>query len=608
MTMQQTLDRPLKSEDDSSLRKIRVSLAGGNEELLQSVEDRLSAGSIDCSRIDVDDLPEAVKYRDALVVSLDPPQWEGIDQIEEARRAGYTGFIAAVSSSRESAEALRAVKAGADHVLFLPAEGIEFDLLEEKIRMAEGGASSQAGMLKDFFGPVDQGMILLDGAGRFIFANRSAIKILSAGCENDVADVIERNCPDSIFEKARRKSSAITYLDVTLPDKETNKLLGLEICYIDPGTRGRFFLVLLHDFSKWKKLDELRSRFATSLSHRMRTPLTAIRNAVKILSGEKHFPAGIEREKLLDIGWRNVEKLIANLDELQKIFMIESEELNVCRTLIKVKSRIKPLLERLEAEEKIKGFKLGIPEMTLFTGCSRLDDFIVSSIEAYGKWLGEASFIECSSSLKEDFCLNGKIERKLKIYIRPRTSGWMKTVRGSMKDFLSLHEAHRGLVLGRLASALDGELEISSGNTISLVLPIKPSYDREKDLVHPLHMMIERADLMSAEFCLVNLRMVGDPNGKKRFAGLLENCLCQICSDENIVSRDEDSFGYSLFILGKGPDEIAILQQEIDRRFMNACRNCGDEIYPSLRWNVRYSRVPGLDDPSIDSLLPGGLC
>ncbi len=457
--------------------------------------------------------------------------------------------------------------------------------------MAKSGNSDASSLLDSLLEPVEQGVVILDHSRTPVFANRCAKGILSVAANEEIAGIIERSCPDSLFDKCTSNGSAVTYVDVTLPDKETRKLLGLEVRAIGiPGESAAYY-VLIHDFSRWKKLDELRSRFATSLSHRMRTPLTAIRNAVKILSEQPL--EGEDREKLLDIGWRNVEKLITNLDELQKIFMIESEETKVCRVLTRARHDLKPVFDKLQSEGKLRGYKIGMPDMTVFTGRGSLRDFIVTSIEAYNTWLGEAPFIECSSSIKEELCYHGGVEKSLKIYLRPRTSGWLRSVREGLRDYLSFHEAHRGLVLDRLADALDAELEISSGNTISIRLPLKPSFDREKDLVSPLHMMMERADFSGSEFCLIDMHMVGTSDSASELVGTLEKVMCSVLTGEHMISKGEDGSSWVHFIVGKCPDDIEGVMKSVHDKFLEACRRSGEQMIPSLRWETRYSRVAG---------------
>jgi hypothetical protein len=474
------------------------------------------------------------------------------------------------------------------HVATIP----EMETEAAASRDSEGsGGSLASSVLESLLEPLEQGVVILDNSRTPVFANRCARGILCAATDGEISGIIERSCPDSLFEKCMSIGSAVTYVDVTLPDHETRKLLGLEVRSIGiPGETAAFY-VLIHDFSRWKKLDELRSRFATSLSHRMRTPLTAIRNAVKILSEQPLV--GEEKEKLLDIGWRNVEKLISNLDELQKIFMIESEEMKVCRTLTRVRHDLKPVFEKLQADGKLRGYKIGMPEMTVFTGRGSLRDFVVTTIEAYNTWLGEAPFIECSSSIKEEICYHGGVERSLKIYFRPRTSGWLRSIREGLKDYLSFHEAHRGLVLSRLADALDAELEISSGNTISIRLPLEPTFNREKDLVSPLHMMIERADLTGSEFCLTDMRMLGASDDVTRMVGTLESVMCSVLADEHVVSKGEEGLSWVHFIVGRCSEDIEDIMRSVHDKFQETCRRSGEQMIPSLRWETRYSRVAG---------------
>jgi len=463
-----------------------------------------------------------------------------------------------------------------------------------------GAGSAALEILRMVLDPVEQGIVLVDGDCRPFYANRWACRILSARNGGEVAGIVEHTCPKGIYTQCREKRKAVTYLDVRLPGEGRRKLLGLEVLYQDQPFVAPFYLMLMHDFSDWKKLDDLRSRFATSLSHCMRTPLTAIRNVHSILSDEVNI-AGPERERLLGIGWRNIERLIGQLDELQKVFMVESEEMNVCRTLVRIRNLLKPLFNDLERKKAIRGYKLRISDITSLTGRGRLRDFIVAAIDAYGKWMGEAPFIECVSSLREDFYSTGGIEKKFKLSLRPRVPGVHEERRESLKDFLTYCEAHRGLVLSRIATAIDGEMEICTGNTISLLLPVHPSYDREKDLIHPLHMMTERAELEHGEFHLVSMKMVGVVDGEIRFTRLLESSLCACACDDGIVSRGEEPFSYSIFLINRSRDQVADILRAVQDRFAGSCRHSGEEIYPSVRWEIQHSRTPcaGQNSPEL---------
>lgn len=457
-------------------------------------------------------------------------------------------------------------------------------------------------ILEVFLEPVEQGILILDQDRSLVFANRSARDILPSGKDGVRDEPVLSEIPGSIFEKCRREKTAITYVDVKMKGCTGHRLIGLEACYIDSVPEGPVYLMLFHDFSKWKELDESRSKFATMMSHRMRTPLTSIRNVVKLMGGSEHLEYA-EKEKLLDIGWRNVEKLIANLDELQKIFMIESEEESVCRTMVRVKHEMRSIFEQALQSEKIKGYKMSLPEIIAFTGQGRLRDFIGSAIESYDRWLSEKLFIECSTSVKEEYDYSGVPHRNLVLYLRPRTCSSLRRTRESLKDFLTMHEAHRGLVLGRLAKALDGEYRISPGNTISLSIPLDPVFDREKDLVNPLHMMIERADISRGEFSLVSISMKSSGEVESKFNDILEKILFQEMTGDSLVAKGEKRTCYSLFLDDMETDAIDILLGSIKKHFLSACRSIGEEVFPSLQWEVKYNRKPGIHESPMEILL-----
>ncbi len=525
----------------------------------------------------------------AVFIDLETQEIDAVELVIMARRRGYNGYIVMVSASRDRERIAAAIRAGANDFLSRPFRDFELDLITEKIRSGRAGPGPMLESLEAVLQSVDQGFILLDGSRRVIFVNRCAGEILKTNQCDEVSGIIEQSCPESIFDQCRDGRPTATFLDLSYTKQDRHSLVGLEAFYLDTLLSEPCYLFLMRDFSQWRKLDELHSRFATYLSHQMRTPLTSIRNSVKILSDGCNCLPHEERERLLDIGWRNVEKLISSLDELQKIFMIESEELSVCRTLVKVRKELRPLLDEIERSGGIRGYKIRIPDITIMTGRARFRDFISTAVDAYGKWIGETPYIECISSIREDFKSQGGVDRRLKVTIRPRAHPGHEGMK-CLKDYLSFDEAHLGLVLKRLASVLDGDLEISDHNSISLLIPMDPPFDREKDLVHNLHSMTEKAELTGGEVHLVDLKMVGINDGGVHFTGILEDSLCAVMQHHGVVAKGEQSFGYSVFILNRPIDSIDDIMKGIRDRFTRLCRERGEEIYPSLRWDVRYSR------------------
>jgi hypothetical protein len=444
--------------------------------------------------------------------------------------------------------------------------------------------------LRSALEPVNQGAILLDEECVPFYANKRARDILDAASLGDVGRILERGDLAAQCMKSRGEGSNVTFIDVSkTEDGAKSLLIGFEVHECPASASGRAYLILMHDFSEWRKLDELHSRFATYLSHRMRTPLTSARNAIMILS-EKDEPLDVAvRERFLDIGCRNIEKLISSFDELQKVFMIDSGEIDACRSLIRIGREVNVILAEAEKSGLIKGFKLRSADCTALTSPSRLREYVFSAAEAMAEWLGEAPFVDCSVTLDDG--LEEAASPALVISLSPR--GRSAEGERSLNDFLALGEPRKGLILERLAHALDGEHSAVANDSLRLRLSADPCFDRERDLVHPLHMMLERSGLENASFHLVSMRLYGAHSGAERFSRLLEANVCAHLSKDNwLVSRGDMPGRFSLFAVGASRESIGEMMESLRERFAHCCRERGEELYPAFRWEIAFSRDP----------------
>ncbi|MCK4235633.1 MAG: hypothetical protein KAX38_00845, partial [Candidatus Krumholzibacteria bacterium] len=63
------------------------------------------------------------------------------------------------------------------------------------------------------------------------------------------------------------------------------------------------------------------------------------------------------------------------------------------------------------------------------------------------------------------------------------------------------------------------------------------------------------------------------------------------------------ALSYSVFVTNRSTSEVIEMMKSIHKRFIKSCIESGEEIYPSLRWEIMYSRVPSSDEPSIEGSL-----
>jgi DNA-binding response OmpR family regulator len=527
-----------------------------------------------------------------LFTDLEMPLMRGADLAAKARTRGYRGMIVVATASREQADLVAAIGNGADEILVKPVKDGDLDLIIAKAEARARRDFPAMELLRAVLEPVDQGVVFLDEECVPFYANRRACEILDAAGVREVREVLERGNLAAHVMKEQGPHGGVVFVDVSKPGAAGARLLvGFETHEVAGVAPGRTYIVLMHDFSEWRKLDELHSRFATYLSHRMRTPLTSARNAVQILSGKDDSLDVAERERFLDIGCRNIEKLISSFNELQKVFMVESGEINAYRSLIRVSGELDAILGECEHNGLIKGFKLRAPDCTALTCRSRLKEYVMNGVEAMAGWLGELPYVDCTVTTS-DGLEDGVDEPALFITLGPRRR--TGETKASLKDYLALDEIRKGLVLERLARALDGSHVIAANDALRLRLPAQPSFDRERDLIHPLHMMLERSDLDRTAFHLVSMRLYGAVTDMRRFSRLLEANLCAIFGkDEWLVARQEGPERFALFATGASRSQIGEAMKSLRERFASCCRERGEELYPAIRWEITYCREPG---------------
>ncbi len=98
----------------------------------------------------------------------------------------------------------------------------------------------------------------------------------------------------------------------------------------------REVIVVLHDISEMKKLEEIKADFIINTTHELKTPLTSIRGFVETL--EKDLPK--ESKKFIDIILRNIDRLnlivsdLLTLSDLErKNKKIDISEFNIIKTI-----------------------------------------------------------------------------------------------------------------------------------------------------------------------------------------------------------------------------------------------------------------------------------
>jgi signal transduction histidine kinase len=169
--------------------------------------------------------------------------------------------------------------------------------------------------------------------------------------------------------------------------KEGNETFYIshQINLMDENEKSAGQITVLHDVTGFKKLDKLKSDFLTTISHELKTPLTAINMTIDILLREIRGKLTRQQKELLQGAKEDSNRMKNFLLQLLDLTKLESGVFNFKMQKIAVKNLIeqavKPL--QLKIEEKLISIKMIISDKLIYIPGdeSQLERVLINLIE-----------------------------------------------------------------------------------------------------------------------------------------------------------------------------------------------------------------------------------
>jgi two-component system phosphate regulon sensor histidine kinase PhoR len=178
------------------------------------------------------------------------------------------------------------------------------------------------GFARSIFDPIPDPVMLLDGSGRALFANRAMRDVLGTDVERKPVSALLRT-PSVLEAIARTQASGEPQsleFAFRVPVERFYQAYVARTATTPPIT-----VLVLHDLTIAKRTEQMRADFVANASHELRTPLAAVSGFIDTLRGHARDDAEA-REKFLGIMSVEAGRMRRLIEDLLSLTRIELNE------------------------------------------------------------------------------------------------------------------------------------------------------------------------------------------------------------------------------------------------------------------------------------------
>lgn len=216
---------------------------------------------------------------------------------------------------------------------------------------------------------ISDGVIALDSKRKILFFNKAAEKITAVDTKTVLGQPIDRvirvfdktaelfipqYCPRKTgFEGIIFQKENLALESVSGKKSSVNVITG----QVKEGEKIRLgYILTLHDITREKRVEEMKSEFVSVAAHQLRTPLSALKWALRMVLDKMFGPMPSGQQEILERAYEANERMIGLVNDLLSVSRIEEGRYIFKRIETSIEEILKKVLD--ESLQKIKDKKI----------------------------------------------------------------------------------------------------------------------------------------------------------------------------------------------------------------------------------------------------------
>ncbi len=350
--------------------------------------------------------------------------------------------------------------------------------LEERFR--EGESSVQA-----VFGAMLDGLVVVDDRRRVRMMNREfrrAFGLEEAEPGEPLLEMIRHASVDRlVLEAIRVREPRRESIQMSRGPSEGREMEVSAVPLGENSVQTEGAVVLFHDVTQLRQMEEIRRDFVANVSHELRTPLSIFRGYLETLLDDPHQPPG-ELLRILEVMERHSDRLYALVEDVLSLARLESPAAELDLSEISLAEFLQEILRDWEKRLEVKQLKsrldvpLDLPKLEADE--SRLQEIIYNLLDNAVKYSQPSGVITLRAALEGDGVRISVSDEGIGIRENDLPRIFERFYRADKARSRELGGTGLGLSIVKHIAQLHGgtaqaQSEPGKGTTISVVLPLE---------------------------------------------------------------------------------------------------------------------------------------